>query len=75
MATEVVNYNIFVQTAPLSVSSTLSLDQEEEDSMHEKYFLSGNTQLSSGRRSVESTPQVTISLLRGPRLPDISGSG
>jgi len=45
-------------TAPLSVSSTLSLDQEEEDSMHEKYFLSGNTQLSSGRRSVESTPQA-----------------
>ncbi|XP_046664613.1 rho GTPase-activating protein 39 isoform X5 [Homalodisca vitripennis] len=45
-------------TTPLTVSSTLSLDQEEEDSMHEKYFLSSNAQLSSGRRSVESTPQA-----------------
>lgn len=41
----------------IAVSSTLSLDQEEEDSMHEKYFLSGSAPL-SGRRSVESTPQA-----------------
>lgn len=52
------------QSAPLAVASTLSLDQEEEDSMHEKYFLSGNTQGSSGRRSVESTPQVHLNRVR-----------
>ncbi|XP_075236295.1 myTH4 and RhoGAP_KIAA1688 domain-containing protein RhoGAP93B isoform X3 [Lycorma delicatula] len=45
------------QTPTLPVASTLSLDQEEEDSMHEKYFVPG-AHLTPGRRSIESTPQA-----------------